>query len=62
VSLLAVVPLFLAVNPQFPAHTAADLVKLAKATPGKINYGSAGSGVTSHLTMELFKQAPGAST
>jgi tripartite-type tricarboxylate transporter receptor subunit TctC len=59
VSLLAVVPLFLAVNPQFPAQTAADLVKLAKAQPGKINYSSAGSGVTSHLTMELFKNAQG---
>ncbi|GAB3757462.1 tripartite tricarboxylate transporter substrate binding protein [Ramlibacter monticola] len=59
VSLLAVVPLFLAVNPQFPAQNAGDLVKLAKATPGKINYGSAGSGVTSHLTMELFKNAQG---
>jgi tripartite-type tricarboxylate transporter receptor subunit TctC len=57
VSILAIVPLFLAVNPQFPAQNAADLVKLAKATPGKINYGSAGSGVTSHLTMELFKNA-----
>lgn len=59
VSLLAVVPLFLAVNPQFPAQTAADLVKVAKERPGKINYGSAGSGVTSHLTMELFKHAQG---
>jgi tripartite-type tricarboxylate transporter receptor subunit TctC len=59
VSILAVVPLFLAVNPQFPAQTAGDLVKLAKASPGKINYGSAGSGVTSHLTMELFKHAQG---
>jgi len=57
VSILAVVPLFLAVNPQFPAQNAADLVKLAKASPGQINYGSAGSGVTGHLTMELFKQA-----
>jgi tripartite-type tricarboxylate transporter receptor subunit TctC len=59
VSLLAVVPLFLAVNPAFPAQTAPELVKAAKAAPGKINYGSAGSGVTSHLTMELFKQAQG---
>jgi tripartite-type tricarboxylate transporter receptor subunit TctC len=59
VSILAVVPLFLAVNPGFPAQNAGELVKLAKATPGKINYGSAGSGVTSHLTMELFKQAQG---
>lgn len=59
VSLLAVVPLFLAVNPSFPAQSAGDLVKMAKAQPGKINYGSAGSGVTSHLTMELFKNAQG---
>lgn len=59
VSLLAIVPLFLAVNPNFPAQTAADLVREARANPGKINYGSAGSGVTSHLTMELFKHAQG---
>jgi tripartite-type tricarboxylate transporter receptor subunit TctC len=59
VSLLSTVPLFLAVNPAFPAQTAGDLVKLAKATPGKITYGSAGSGVTSHLTMELFKHTQG---
>ena len=59
VSMLAVVPLFLAVNPAFPAQTAGDLVKAAKAQPGKITYGSAGSGVTSHLTMELFKNAQG---
>ncbi len=59
VSLLSIVPLFLAVNPAFPAQTAADLVKMAKATPGKINFGSGGSGVTSHLTMELLKHAQG---
>ena len=59
VSILSVVPLFLAVNPAFPAQTAADLVKYAKAHPGKVNYGSAGNGVTSHLTMELFKHAQG---
>jgi tripartite-type tricarboxylate transporter receptor subunit TctC len=59
VTLLSIVPLFLAVNPAFPAQTAADLVKMAKATPGKINYGSGGSGITSHLTMELLKHAQG---
>lgn len=59
VSLLSVVPLFLAVNPDFAAKTAADLVRMAKAAPGKINFGSGGSGVTSHLTMELLKHAQG---
>lgn len=57
VSLLSVVPLFLAVHPSFPAQTAKEFVTYAKANPGKVNYGSAGSGVTSHLTMELFKNA-----
>lgn len=55
VSLLAYVPLFLAVNPKVPAETAGDLIKLAKKSPGALNYGSGGSGVTSHLTMELLK-------
>jgi tripartite-type tricarboxylate transporter receptor subunit TctC len=59
ITLLAVVPLFLAVNPAFPAQTAGELVKAAKAQPGKINYGSGGSGITSHLAMELLKHAQG---
>ena len=59
VTLMSTVPLFLAVNPGFAAQTAGELVKLAKASPGKITYGSAGSGVTSHLTMELFKHTQG---
>ncbi|OZI71331.1 Bug family tripartite tricarboxylate transporter substrate binding protein [Bordetella genomosp. 12] len=59
ISLLSVVPLFLAVNPSVKAETAADFVKLAKASPGKLNYGSGGSGVTSHLTMELLKHEQG---
>ena len=59
VTLLAIVPLFLAVNPAFPAQNATDLVKLAKASPGKVNYGSGGSGITSHLAMELLKHSQG---
>lgn len=57
ISLLTTVPFFLAVNRDFPARSVSELVALAKAKPGTINYGSAGSGVTSHLAMELFKHA-----
>lgn len=59
VSLLAIVPQFLAVNVDVPAQNAADLVSMAKAAPGTLNYASAGNGVTGHLTMELFNQAQG---
>lgn len=45
----------LVVNPNFPAKNAKDLVALAKASPGKFNYGSAGSGSTFHMSAELFK-------
>jgi tripartite-type tricarboxylate transporter receptor subunit TctC len=59
ISLIAVVPQYLVVNPDLPVKTIKDLVELAKKNPGKINYGSGGSGVTNHLIMELFKQAAG---
>ena len=54
---LATVPLFLAVNPNFPAKTAKDFVDLARKSPGKINYGSNGNGTTTHIMMEGFKHA-----
>ena len=43
-----------AVHPSLGVGTVADLVKLAKARPGQINYGSAGNGSTSHLGGEMF--------
>lgn len=45
----------LVVNPNFPAKNTKDLLALAKANPGKFNYGSAGSGSTFHMAAELFK-------
>jgi len=52
-------PSMLAVHPSFPARSVAELIALAKAKPGTINYGSAGVGNFSHLEMELFSQAAG---
>jgi tripartite-type tricarboxylate transporter receptor subunit TctC len=43
------------VNPQRPWRTAAELLAQAKATPGKLTYGSSGVGSTLHLSMELVK-------
>lgn len=59
VTLVATVPLYLVVHPSVQAKNVAELVALAKKTPGAINYGSGGSGVTNHLAMEMFKQATG---
>ena len=48
-------PQTLIVPANSPARTVKELVALAKAKPGSLNYGSLGSGSTSHLTMELFR-------
>ncbi len=50
-------PLALVVHPAVPAKTVAELVALAKHSPGKLNYGSAGNGGISHLVPEMFKAA-----
>ena len=55
VALVASVPIILAVNPAVKANTVADLIALAKAQPGKMNFGSSGNGSTNHLAGELFK-------
>jgi tripartite-type tricarboxylate transporter receptor subunit TctC len=52
-------PLALVVHPEVKARSVGELVALAKAGPGKLNYGSAGNGGISHLVPEMFKQATG---
>jgi tripartite-type tricarboxylate transporter receptor subunit TctC len=59
ISMVATVPLFMAAHPSLPANNIRELIALAKAQPGRINYGSGGSGVTNHLVMEMFKSAVG---
>lgn len=59
ISIMATAPLTIIVNPTFPAKTVGELVALAKAHPGKYNYGSGGTGATTHLTGEMFRLASG---
>jgi len=56
---LGVVPMALVTNPSFPARTISELVALAKARPGQLNYASLGAGATGHLTMEMFRSRAG---
>ena len=59
VALLVTVPAVLVVNAAVPANNVAELIALAKAKPGELNYGSAGNGTFAHLAMAQFTQATG---
>jgi tripartite-type tricarboxylate transporter receptor subunit TctC len=59
IAFMGAVPNVLVVNNALPVETVADLVKLAKSQPGKLNYATSGSGSTQHIAAELFKDVTG---
>jgi tripartite-type tricarboxylate transporter receptor subunit TctC len=59
VSLLTTQPYVLAVSPSMSANSVAQLIAYAKAHPGQLRYGSAGTGSANHLAGEMFKHAAG---
>jgi tripartite-type tricarboxylate transporter receptor subunit TctC len=59
VTLTAVSPMFLVTHPSVPAASYGELVALARAKPGQLNYASSGTGGASHLMMELFLSLTG---
>ncbi len=59
VTLVAMVPNVVVVNPSVKAQTLQELIALLKANPGKLNYASSGNGTSIHLSAELFKSMTG---
>jgi tripartite-type tricarboxylate transporter receptor subunit TctC len=59
VVLVGLVANILVVTPSVPANTVADVIALAKATPGGIDMASSGNGTLQHLLLELFRQRTG---
>ena len=59
VTLMAEEPFVVVVHPSLPVKSINDLIKLAKAKPGELNFPSAGTGTTSFLSGELFKNMAG---
>ena len=59
ITLINTTPLVVVVHPGVPAKSVKDLIALAKARPGTINYGSSGSGGSNHLAGELFNALAG---
>lgn len=54
ITLIVIQPSILVVNPTVPARTVAELIALAKARPGALNYGSSGVGNSQHMAAGLF--------
>lgn len=61
ITLVANAYLLLVMHPSVPVRTVKEVIALAKAQPGKLNFGSAGAGTTPHLAGEMFKHLAGVS-
>ena len=61
ITIVALVPNVLVINPQIPANNVKELIALAKAAPGKFTYGSNGLGTAQHLIGAQFEQLAGVS-
>ena len=59
IALIASGPFWLTAHPAVPAAGLKELIELARAKPGALNYGSGGTGSATHLVMELFRQMTG---
>jgi tripartite-type tricarboxylate transporter receptor subunit TctC len=59
IAMFASIPYILVVNPSVPAHNVKELIALAKAKPGQLNFASSGNGGSPHLCGELFKVMAG---
>ena len=59
ISMAALIPQILVVHPSVPANNVQELIALAKANPGKLNYASVGTGSPGHIAGELFKLKTG---
>ena len=60
IGMIGATPNVLAINADLPVKTVKEFADYVKKHPGKVNYGSAGAGSLTHMTMELFKQETGA--
>lgn len=59
ITLVAMVPSMLVVNPSLPVKSVKELIAFAKSRPGQLNYGSTGAGGTPYLAVEYFKLMAG---
>jgi tripartite-type tricarboxylate transporter receptor subunit TctC len=59
ITLLAEGPYLLVVNPSLPVHSVSELIALAKAKPGALNYATSGNGSGAHMAAELFNHMTG---